>query len=365
MNQYLATQYDVFMSLVRLGIGHSSGLVKGPVDWNIVFALAMHHKLVAVAFDGLDVLEKQGTQPDDGPATELKDKWISQTIGCEIRYNRCCDTLSEMAAFFRIHGIKMMVLKGYSLSLDWPVPNHRTSGDIDIWLFGRQKEGDDLVIKEKGLTVDNSHHHHTTFLWGKMLIENHFDFINVHNHRSHQSLEKILKELAQDDSCSTEINGERVFLASPKLAALFLLKHTMLHFVSYDFSFRQILDWAFFAQKHGKELDWDWLLAVLEEQGMLPLFHIFNAICIEDFGFDTSIFPHVEADPLLKERVRHEIYYPSFKGGEPNGKFFYRVCYKTKRWISGIWKQKLCYKESIWSSFWSGIWSHLMKPASI
>ena len=87
----------------------------------------------------------------------------------------------------------MMVLKGYACSIDWPKPEHRPCGDIDIWLFGKQKEADALLVKDKGVIVDTSHHHHTVFDWGGFMVENHFDFINVHHHKSNAAFESLFK----------------------------------------------------------------------------------------------------------------------------------------------------------------------------
>lgn len=44
--------------------------------------------------------------------------------------------VASLAGFYNAHGYKMMVLKGYACSLNWPRPEHRPCGDIDIWLFG-------------------------------------------------------------------------------------------------------------------------------------------------------------------------------------------------------------------------------------
>lgn len=131
-----------------------------------------------------------------------------------------------MAAFYNSHGFKMMVLKGFACSLNWPKPEHRPCGDIDIWLFGRQQAGDKEMFEEfkkfEGFNIDNSHHHHTVFQWQGFTVENHYDFGNVYHHKSSRKLKAIFKELADDnlpifDYC---------FQPSANLHALFLLKHS-------------------------------------------------------------------------------------------------------------------------------------------
>ena len=362
---------EFFLSLVRLGISHAASIPFG-ADWRVVEALATKQRLSAIVLDGI------GRLPDNcRPPRALLLQWIGEVdYNYERYYVAYKDAIRSLAGFYNQHGYKMMVLKGYACSLDWPKPNHRPCGDIDIWLFGKQKEAD-AALEEwfrslSGSTcspsvqefkIDSSHHHHTVFDCKGFTVENHYDFINVHHHRSHVKLEKICKELGQDDSHYVDVDGERVYLPSPNLHALFLLKHAALHFASAGLNFRQVMDWAFFVEKHGKEVDWEWLLPVIEEHGMTPFLNIINAICVEDLGFDVRLFPTVQYEPSLKKRVVDDIFVSEYED-EP-GNVFLRQIYRFRRWKGNAWKHKLCFKESMWSAFWSGVWGHLLKPKTI
>lgn len=196
-----------------------------------------------------------------------------------------------------------MVLKGYACSLDWPKPEHRPCGDIDIWQFGKQKEGDSLLESEKIIKIDKSHHHHTVYERRGFTVENHYDFVNVHGYKSSTELEKIFKELGQDDTHFVEIKGAKVYLPSPNLHALFLIRHMVSHFAAAEIKLRQVLDWAFFVEKHTKEIDWEWLLDIINKYHMMDFFNLINAICVDDLGFAADIFPTVQFLPELKERV--------------------------------------------------------------
>lgn len=85
-----------------------------------------------------------------------------------------------------------MVLKGYACSIDWPKPEHRPCGDIDIWLFGKQKEADAALaaspkFHDSSFKIDSSHHHHTVFDWCSFSVENHYDFVNVYAEELYQT----------------------------------------------------------------------------------------------------------------------------------------------------------------------------------
>ena len=355
---------NAVLALTRLGIGHDAPQLTEAVDWAEIEAVAKQHGLSAVVLDGIGEFRKRDPQIEI-PTRQQLAQWIGKVMK---NYERKCEkyrkTISEMAGFYNSHGFKMMIVKGYACSLNWPKPDHRPCGDIDIWLFGRQKEADALLSKEKGLNINKAQPHHSVYYWQDVMVENHYDFINVHHHKSNIEFENILKELGQDDTHFVEINGEKIYLPSPHLHALFLLKHNMMHFAAEGMILRQLLDWAFFVNTFGKELDWNWLIGVVEKFGMMPAFNIFNAICIEDFGFDASLFPSAKVDSALKERVLREIFEPEVLGKLPTN-LFSRVFFKLRRWRANAWKHRLCYNDSMWSAFWNGIWGHLIKPSTI
>lgn len=357
--------YTDFLGLVRAGIGHVLNVPLSDIYWPAVRTLAEQQGLYAVILDGIERLKDSKAQDVQGPPQETLLEWIGEVLqDYEYRYEQYGKAISELAHFYNSHGYKMMVLKGYACSLDWPKPNHRLCGDIDIWQFGEYKKTDTLLQSEKGIKVDKSHHHHTVFNWGDFIVENHYDFINVHHHKSHVELEQVLKEFGTDDTHYVELSGDKVYLPSPNLHALFLMKHLVLHFTTGEITLRQILDWAFFLEKHGKEVDWNRMLHLYTEFHILDFCNCINAICIEDLDFKPSIFPYVQFNPFMKNRVLNDILNPKFSGEIPQN-LFTRLYWKIRRWNANKWKHELCYKETLWSAFWSGVWNHILKPSSI
>lgn len=349
-----------FLSLLRLGVGNQASSYSEKYNWSAIQVLAEKYGLSAVILDGINCLPEC-----DRPTKELLLQWIGGTLqGYEYRYMLYQKAIAGLAGWYNSHGFKMMVLKGYTCSLDWPKPEHRPYGDIDIWLFGKQKEADVVLSKETGIKVDDLHHHHTVFYWKDFMVENHYDFVNVHHDKSNASIEKVFKKLGQDDTNTIEVLGEKVYIPSPNLHALFLLRHSMIEFVASGISIRQLIDWAFFVKSHKKDIDWKWLEETLVEYGMKQLYDIYNAICVEDLGFESSIFPSVQFNPSVKEKVLEEILEPAIPNDKPKH-LVHRVIWKYSRWRANEWKHKLVYKESMWSSFWCGIRNHLLKPSSI
>ena len=402
--------YNDFLQLVKLGIGHRAGALSANPDWEAIYAQSLKHALPAVLVDGVNALRCHAENTENAentsntdcthctdvclsaphtsaiihqpslPPKELMLQWIGETLqSFEMPRKIYLQAVASLAGFYNAHGYRMMVLKGYACSLNWPRPEHRPCGDIDIWLFGQQKEADAAMEKTIGIKVDTSHHHHTVFSWGGFIVENHYDFVNVHSYRSSRRMESLFKELgggeqegqayfsqkAQKGHGFThqpvELMGERLWLPSPNLHALFLLRHLGAHFAAIDISLRQLLDWAFFAEKHTAEVDWEWLQGVLEEYGMSQFFHCVNAICVEDLGFAEEMFSKGDFDPLLKQRILTDILAPEYPREEPAA-FIPKLTYKYRRWQGNAWKQRLVYDDNRFVSFWTGLGEHIFRP---
>ena len=374
---YSRESIKTIVTLVKLGIGHTSIDLLANPNWNTIQEMAAEQGLTAIVLDGIEKAKNDNANLDINQDVLLE--WIGEVLqDYEGRYKAYEKAIGEIAAFYNCHGYKMMVLKGYACSLDWPKPNHRPCGDIDIWQFGEYKKADELLAKEKGISIEEDQHHHTIFDWDEFMVENHYDFVNVHAHQSSRVLEKIFKELGNernldlDDNIENagkrircvEVNGEKVYIPSPNLHALFLLRHAASHFAAEGITLRNVLDWAFFMEKHSNEVDWKWMMPIIEKYHMRDFFNCINAICVEDFGFNASIFPSVQFLPHVKEKVLNDIVNPEFQH-EPPAQMLTRLVFKYKRWKANEWKRKLCYDESGFSNLISGVWAHLLKPQTI
>lgn len=385
---------DALLQLVRLGIGTSKeAKISKDIDWESVETLAERQGMMGIMFDAVQELKSsKGSSQENLPPLTTWLLWMGKVMqGYEQQYVLYRKAVADLGAWYHAHGYRMMVLKGLACGVDWPKPEHRPYGDIDIYLFGKCKEADEALeewfksSKVQGFKVDNSHHHHTVFQWQGFTVENHYDFLNVHHHKSNVELEAILKSLAHtDNTCfrhTDSTDNTDICLPSANFNALYLLRHAMSHFASTGMNLRQLLDWAFFVEKQGKEVDWEWLQGVLKKYGMEKMFDVMNVICVEDLGFNLveslgfsvrSSSSRAEAESQLKSvefiklkgRVLSDILEPEINEKSPRH-VWKRVPFKYRRWKANAWKHELCFNDSMSSAFWAGVKNHLMKPASI
>lgn len=355
------------LSLIKTALGKEPHTAYNTnVNWSDVYRLAMRQGVVAIAWEGIQTLINSGViDSGNAPERALKLQWALAADNIEQRYLKQERLIAKLASFYAEHGISMMVIKGYGLSLLYPTPKHRECSDIDIWLFGEQQRADDLMRKLKGITIDEDDHHHTTFSINGIMVENHYDFINVHAHLSSRKFENILRSVASKESCEKiTVDGSTVYLPSANFHALFLLRHAASHFAAAEIALRHVIDWAMFVKSHHDDIDWGWLYDVAKEFNTDKFLNCINAICIDYFDIPADYFPQFERNKELEERVFNDIIQPEFSEKSPSGNLLKSLIFKFRRWWANRWKHRIVYREGLLITFFVQIYSHALKPKS-
>lgn len=355
MKKVTQTESNLFC-LVRIALETQSPKPVSGTDWAEAVEIATKQGIVGVVLDGINRCFEANVPVDMDFKTKME--WIGLVRQMEAGYKHHQNTIYKLAQFYAKHDIKMIVLKGIGLSLNYPVPSHRPAGDMDIYLFGKQKCADRLISEELKIKVDSGHHHHTVFFFQGESIENHYDFLNVHVRKSNKRIEKKLKDLC---AFVSEKRPEGYYLPSTEFNAIFVLRHCASHFASTSMSVRQILDWGLFMQRHHKEINWDEYIPYLKNEGMYRFYNLIGLFCVTHFGFDASIFHGINSDAIF-DRFTKEVLSPEFKDKE-NGSLLRSLSVKPRRWWHNRWKNRLCYPDSAWSEFAYGLWAKVLKPS--
>ena len=89
------------------------------------------------------------------------------------------------------------------------------------------------------------------------MIENHKFCTAIRGPKLNKEFEKFLQQLLLKDSCGIKpLNGSAIYAPSPTFNALFLIKHTMVHFLYEGIKIRHLLDWACLLKGEGESIDW-------------------------------------------------------------------------------------------------------------
>lgn len=350
------------------------------INWSHIYTTSTKHNISAVVWDYIQYAIAEGVISQEQQPTKVqKIQWALAAEKVEQKYMRQKQVIVKLARFFAEHNIKMMILKGYGLSLNYPVPNHRPCSDIDIWLFeeretpngrtsrvGVQQKADNLLREHFGVDIDEDKHHHTVFYVDGVMVENHYDFLNIHAHLSNRTIEQRLQQLVQQPMEHILVEDVAIYLPSPDFHALFMLRHSASHFAAERIVIRHLLDWRYFIEKCAQQIDWHSIRQIAEQTNMHKFLNCINAICIDRLNLQNSCVPPFERDKQLEERVWNEILQPEFSESKPKNVGYLKSWrYMYRRWWANRWKHRLVYNESLAKTFIVQVWSHLLKPKSL
>ena len=351
--------YEQLFALLRLALHgqQPDEVMLASVDWGKLLELSGRQGVLSIIYDGVKLLPKELQPPKN-----ILLRFVVNVDRDEKNYHHIVKTTSKLVAFYARHGIKMLLFKGLSVSQYYPEPSHRPFGDIDIWLFGKGVEADELVRQEFGVDVEvDMFDHHATFVLDGILVENHIDFIDTYLHKSTRRIDEVLHEFARQSSRTFRCADVDVIEPSSSFNALFLIYHAAKHFArtSENIGVRQLLDWAYFLKNNHQDVEWSSIYELYEDAGCHRFTDVVNAIIVSRLGFDKSIVPNMVREEELEERVLTEMLLRNDPSNvEPNG-FWSGFVFKCRRFWRNRWKHKIVFDESMLGFATRSAWAHV------
>lgn len=340
-------------------------------EWREIFRLSSPHGVAAVIEDAISLLPAANS-----PSKMLKIAWALETEKAEQSYIKKCSIISELSSSMSYQGIDFVLLKGVSTASYYPIPSHRYFSDIDFYVIksGKlaSKEADRVISTVFNISTDTSHHHHNVYTYRGVLLENHFDFIEIHSHKSSVELEKDLKRLALEPTSSIELKKEdgtafSVLKAPANFNAIFLIRHLASHFAAAEIGMRHILDYGLFLKNEHENIDFNIVNTLLLKHHLSYFASIINTILVNKLGLSVKFTSGKLSEPSIAEKVLNEIIYPSFSiyGKKNQRNIFVSIIFRTRRFFASRWKHDLVYPENFYSTFIHSSWSHILKPKSL
>ena len=292
-----------FFRLVRSGAGLGAAPVSDTADtavtpgsWERIYRMAADHGLSAVVWDGICRLPAA-----QQPPRETRIRWALSAEKLEERYRHQQQTASKLAARFSEEGLRMLLLKGLGLSRDYPLPEHRECGVIDIYLYGQSDKGD-RVLHEIGAHLYFDVPKHSEYVWDGVLIENHRTILNVRRNRTERELNAVLVRLLEKEGT----HGLAPGIQAPRATfnAIFLIRHAAVHFQKEGIVLRHLCDWACFLTRHWDEIDHALFRTAMEDYRMDRFADLMTAAAVEYLGAEV---PGPECEAGMLGRFMEEV----------------------------------------------------------
>lgn len=276
------------------------------VDWDAVLDAVSQSGMEALSLDGLVRLDPAFSVLNSEANENFRYEWLGMQYNVECEYETYRSKLAKLIAGLNRKGAgRVMVMKGYGLANNYPVPGHRTFGDIDIYSLDGNSELIDRLLSvsedEDELKEMKMRHSHASFRGCS--VENHYHFTNSFAGREYdETAERALIREATVNAVRMDIGGNEFYIPSPTFNAIFLMWHMAQHFIWENVTLRQLCDWMMLLKGHSSEIDWELVTKIWEQDRKTRFAAIVNGALIEYLGMDPSLVPPFERNRGDEER---------------------------------------------------------------
>ena len=305
--------------LLRLSLGTSSdagGLSAiSKADWESLVNLSFEQGVAAIAVDGLQKYCEQHPEVElalYSPELEaLKYEWFGSVFTVEQGYSNISSVVRQLSKGLNDSGVKALIVKGLSYASYYPIPEHRTFGDIDIFSPDSYDSVNEVLRPiSEGFNLDYYRHSHCSVSGVK--IENHKHLCDVRGQKRWQLLEPEFARYAEETLAVEKEGG--LYFPDSRLSILFFLYHAQNHFVFESISLRFLTDWAMILQKEKELLSSAWFSESIERFGLTKFAAVLTSLCVEHLGVEKEQLPDClqrlvdKVDKAIADKVLEDIF---------------------------------------------------------
>lgn len=262
------------------------------IDWKELIDLSYSQGVASLAVDGLqrlyDVNPELELALDKPELEDLKYEWFGSVFTEEQNYSDISSRVEVLARNFKEKGIKALLVKGLSYASYYPIPQHRTFGDIDIF-SPESYQQIDVILRDIADNFSVEYYRHSHCSLDGISIENHKYLCDVRGQKRWQDLEKELSSYALDVLSSKDEGG--IYFPDGRLSVLFFLYHAQAHLIFESLSLRFLTDWVVMLNKERDLISSDWFKDSIKKFGLEKITGVLTSLCIKYLGPDRSLLP--------------------------------------------------------------------------
>lgn len=287
---------NLFFALLRAGLwGAFEGDVpqQDEIEWKSLLKLAEEQTVSGLISDGLSLMKK--AVPSLEVPAKVTERLMIQTIGLEKSNAMVNGVVSEVCGALNKAGIRYCLIKGQGTALNYPRPNHRTPGDIDLLLDDEnyRKASELLVPMAVEVSPENPQKKHLGMKFRNGVeVELHGTARVSFGDAVNKVIDRMQDDLFKgNDFREWDCLGTEVRLPSVDFDAAFIFIHFVQHFYHGGLGLRQICDWVMHLSRFSSEIDQGWILDHLIDLGMLKEWDAFGALAVTLLGMPRECAP--------------------------------------------------------------------------
>ena len=283
---------SVFLSLVRSGIWECD--FDAPQDfcqWRDVVNLAKVQSLLGIV--GNEILKNNGKIT--GLENDLRLKLRSFKVSNIMAVNKINETTADLFNRLKDNCFHPILLKGSGLSCNYPVPELRQGGDIDVFVgmedyvksYELFKNLTDKIERADDIWVDKNYN----MIFNDVEVEVHRLADEYPSASLDKVFQKFSKEYLMKNPVKVILAGSEIETPSDTFNALYVFMHMFRHFMIRGVGLRQVCDWVLFLSKHKDGIDQEVLKDILTQLHLLKPWQDFAAMTVNYLGASPEDIP--------------------------------------------------------------------------
>lgn len=285
-----------FFALLRSGLWNEVPervpFVAG-TDWEALYRLAFEQTVVPLVTDGINRLPREFLPADP----ERLDPFLGDLMMTAQR-NRLLDSFIP-GLFSALEGIPVVLIKGQALAQDYPEPERRQPGDIDVLLLPSSYEAAKAVLLPKATKVLEEEREiwHQGMRFRSIEVEVHGSIGTLMSRKLDRKLAALLEDQFDGRSFpQVTIGGKGIPVPDADFNAVYVFVHFLHHYWSGGVGLRQFVDWMTFISVHKRDIHPVILEKRLADLGLLRIWRVFTGFAQEYLGCPAEKLP-LAAEP--------------------------------------------------------------------
>lgn len=341
---------QAFKSLLSVLTGASTEVRLSRDEWYYCFKQAQKQCLAGVLFS----VSHKSLKNDIGERIDpLYSEWLGLIVQTDALNRMMDEKTATLTKVFSSQGFESCVLKGQGVAQLYPEPTLRQSGDIDLWVKGKQN---DIIkcLRDNQVGIANIDYVHSGInIFNDVAVEVHFRPSWMYNPFTNRKLQRFFDEHAEEQFKHID---EKLGFAYPTIAfnLVYSLIHINRHIFEEGIGLRQILDYYYILMHSSKQERADAFIT-LKKLNLKRFTGAIMFVLKETFGLeDEYLLCHTdikEGKFLLDEIMRGGNF-----GQHDDRNEWYDVDQRLKRGFSNA-KRNLRFlkhypSEVLWIPFW-------------
>ena len=282
----------ILLQLLSIAINRKCFILDDNVDWRNVLILAQKQGVRGLAFEALELLKQENAECGSFPDRTTLMQWYVQTAFVEKKIAQHVALAKDVVELWKQHGIKTVVFKGLAHSCYYPKPEHREFGDFDCYLIDAYgecayRQGNE-VARKKGMMVDDSWYKHSHIAYKKLTIENHQYFTSARRGGTDLALHKYIVEAIGNGSKLERLDGTEIYVLPVEAEGLFMLYHSLTHFLVEGINLRHFVDWACWIKTNQNKLEWTEFYSLCQRFRLDGFADVLNTIATKYLGVELN-----------------------------------------------------------------------------